>query len=109
MDSFLNDLQSVQLPFALIPLIKFVSNEKVMKEFAIGRFQFWIATAFGTALFLMNFYIIFADAQFSNWQTWAGVIIGCVIYVGLILIVIIEPVYPLREMTKEEMDDHEYK
>lgn len=38
MDTILNILQSVQLPFALVPLIKFVSNKKIMGIFAISRF-----------------------------------------------------------------------
>jgi NRAMP (natural resistance-associated macrophage protein)-like metal ion transporter len=38
MDTILNILQSVQLPFALVPLIKFVSNKKIMGMFAISRF-----------------------------------------------------------------------
>lgn len=38
MDTALNILQSIQLPFALVPLIKFVSNEKIMGIFAISKF-----------------------------------------------------------------------
>ena len=38
LDTALNILQSIQLPFALVPLIKFVSNEKIMGIFAISKF-----------------------------------------------------------------------
>ena len=37
MDSALNILQSVQLPFALVPLIKFVADTKIMGPFALPR------------------------------------------------------------------------
>ena len=36
LDTWLNILQSVQLPFALVPLIKFAADKNIMKEFAIG-------------------------------------------------------------------------
>ena len=37
MDIYLNILQSVQLPFALIPLIKFVGSPKIMGSFALPK------------------------------------------------------------------------
>lgn len=37
MDMYLNILQSVQLPFALIPLIKFVGSPKIMGSFALPK------------------------------------------------------------------------
>lgn len=58
MDTFLNILQSVQLPFALVPLIKFVSNKKIMGIFAISRFQTILATILGLSLFSMNFVVM---------------------------------------------------
>jgi NRAMP (natural resistance-associated macrophage protein)-like metal ion transporter len=33
LDGYINILQAIQLPFALIPLLKFTSSEKVMKDF----------------------------------------------------------------------------
>lgn len=59
MDTYLNILQSVQLPFALIPLIKFAGNKKVMGEFAISKNLVTFASTFGVLLFLMNFAIMF--------------------------------------------------
>ena len=77
MDTYLNILQSVQLPFALIPLIKktnlikFAGNKKVMGkavkgEFAISKNLVTFAKEFcvnlwffGVLLFLMNFAIMF--------------------------------------------------
>ena len=35
LDNVLNVLQAVLLPFALIPLLKFVGSEEIMGEFAI--------------------------------------------------------------------------
>ena len=59
MDNFLNILQSVQLPFALVPLIKFVGNKKVMATFALPRSQIIFASIFGVFLFTLNFFVVF--------------------------------------------------
>ena len=43
MDEYLNILQTLQLPFALVPLIKFVGNKKIMGDFAIPKWQIGVA------------------------------------------------------------------
>lgn len=44
MNNWLNVLQSVQLPFALLPVLHFTSSERIMKEFKNGRWVFVIYT-----------------------------------------------------------------
>ncbi|KAG2542631.1 metal transporter Nramp2-like [Panicum virgatum] len=54
----LNVLQSIQIPFALIPLITLVSKEQVMGSFVVGpitKVISWIVTVF---LMLINGYLI---------------------------------------------------
>ena len=108
MDSYLNILQSIQLPFALVPLLKFVGSEKIMGQFAVSKGQIWFASTFGTFLFLMNFVIIFLDATFDQWWKWALVVLFTVVYIAFIMIAILEPIKPLRKQTKAEMEDHEF-
>ena len=60
LDTYLNVLQSIQLPFALVPLLKFVSSPKIMgTDFAIPKVYLIFASIFGLLLFLMNFIIMF--------------------------------------------------
>ena len=54
LNNWLNILQSVQLPFALVPLVKFAHDQNVIREFAIGKTQYYVATGFGIALFISN-------------------------------------------------------
>lgn len=61
LDSGLNILQSVQLPFALIPLIKLVSSPKIMGMFAISKWNFYFSSGFGFFLFCLNFRVVFID------------------------------------------------
>ena len=42
------------LPFALIPLLKFIGDEKVMGDFALPAYSHWFAIIFGFALYLFN-------------------------------------------------------
>ena len=85
-DTYLNILQSVQLPFALIPLIKFTSSEKIMGEFAIHKGVTIFAAIMGVILFVMNWIgIIPGD---SPW--WVYLIISFVAggYLFLMFLVI---------------------
>lgn len=63
MDTYLNVLQSVQLPFALAPLIKFVGSENIMSEFTASRWEIMFATAVGFCLFTMNFVVLSYDLK----------------------------------------------
>jgi len=54
-DNWLNILQSIQLPFALIPLIKFTSNKMIMgNEFKNSKFMTWFAIVMAIFLFVLN-------------------------------------------------------
>jgi Mn2+/Fe2+ NRAMP family transporter len=64
LDDWLNNLQAIMLPFALIPLLKFVYTDKVMgKDFNINGWSFWVAVLFGVVLFVMNFVTVFQTMQ----------------------------------------------
>jgi Mn2+/Fe2+ NRAMP family transporter len=110
MDTILNILQSVQLPFALIPLIKFVGDEKVMKDFALPKWQVYFAWAFGIFLFVLNFYVVFSnsDTIFHNVWLFISIVVGAAVYLTFIVLAIKAPVYPLKKLTEEELKDHDY-
>jgi len=95
LDVGLNILQSVQLPFAIVPLIKFVGNEKIMGQFVMPKRQIIFATCFGFFLFSMNFVILFSEfgeTLHENPLLLLGVIAASLIYLGFILVAIREPV-----------------
>ena len=57
----------------------------------------------------MNFVIIFMEAQFTDWRPVAVVVLISIIYIAFIVQSIMEPLTPLKKMTKEELEDHEYE
>lgn len=109
LDNWLNILQSVQLPFALVPTIKFVSSRDIMGDFSLSLPWTIFASVFGFALFIMNFVIIFLENTFTaTWQYFI-VIIFAVVYCCLILNAILEKTSPLAPITEKDMEDHEYE
>src|SRR5437588_2890366 len=53
-DKILNILQSIQLPFALIPLLKFTSSELIMGRFKTPKIGVVIAIALASFLVALN-------------------------------------------------------
>ena len=105
-DYYLNILQSILLPFALIPLIKFVGSEKIMGEFALGRHHQLFASIFGVILIILNFVQIFLD---SDLGTKEFIIIGFIalLYIYFIIHIIKQPVSKIT--IDEDKSDSDYK
>ncbi|CAG2185832.1 DMT1 [Mytilus edulis] len=82
MNNWLNVLQSVQLPFALLPVLHFTSSETIMREFKNGRVM--KITVWGLAILVMgiNFYLVIISVGSGN-QWWIYVIAVIVIFVYL--------------------------
>mmetsp|Transcript_2305 Transcript_2305/g.3946 ORF Transcript_2305/g.3946 Transcript_2305/m.3946 type:complete len:290 (-) Transcript_2305:169-1038(-) len=106
-DSYLNVLQSVQLPFALVPLVKFASSPLIMNQFQISSRQTIFASGFGSLLFLLNFFIIFSESELSGFQTLLVVLVS-LLYISFIVVVIMEPIKPLKPISLKELEDHEF-
>lgn len=109
MDNALNILQSIQLPFALVPLIKFASSEKVMGVFAVSTCSTWFATILGVMLFLFNFVVVFMSIEEIVWWQIVAILLFGLVYLALIAMAIKEPSKNLKPMTEEELNDHEYE
>lgn len=84
LNTWLNVLQSVQLPFALLPVLHFTNSERIMGEFKNGRISkcvVWlmVVLVIGINLFLVYVYI-------STLKIYFIAIIGIVIFVYLIFV-----------------------
>ena len=54
LEIWLNLLQSIQIPLALVPLLKFAGSETIMKEFKASRCQLAFAWVAGFLLWTLN-------------------------------------------------------
>jgi manganese transport protein len=95
-------LLSMQLAFAVIPLIHFVSDRKSMGTFAIGsatRVGAWLVAAI---IVTLNLKLVHDTA--SGWRTGAGTMAQSLLWLaelGLIVLLIIAIVHPLRKQIQE--------
>jgi len=58
LNEWLNILQSVQLPFALLPVLHFTSSKRLMGEFANGGTAKFAAWVLAMAVVIINFYLV---------------------------------------------------
>ena len=90
-DEWLNVQQSIQLPMALLPLLFFNSNKRIMGKFVLTlKYQiFYFFISF--IIILVNFYLIFdaADSlKTQAWYKWFIFAIIMIIYIGFNLYLI---------------------
>ncbi|GLE05318.1 hypothetical protein PINS_up014331 [Pythium insidiosum] len=58
MDEFLNVLQSIQLPFALLPVLIFTSSPRIMGDFANGTRAILVGWLLGFLVCAINLYLV---------------------------------------------------
>lgn len=99
---------SLQLSFAVIPLIHFVSEKKKMGRFAIGPLGKVMAWTCAAIIAVLNGQLIWQ--QIGVWEqshgtaTWIyALVLPVVIFIGLLLIYVF-----LRPMLYKHKDDHVY-
>ncbi|XP_062566389.1 metal transporter nramp1 homolog [Saccostrea cucullata] len=81
MNNWLNVLQSVQLPFALLPVLHFTSSERIMKEFKNGKAMKAIVWLLAVLVMGINFFlvIVFVGSD-QAWYTYLVTSVILIIY-----------------------------
>ena len=93
---------SLQLGFAIIPLIHFTSDKKTMGIFVIKPIIIFLACLVTAVLVYLNLHMV-TDQAISFFKTsdsifWKAVIvIGCILYIVLLLIAILYPILHKRQ------------
>jgi natural resistance-associated macrophage protein 2 len=95
-DGYLNILQAVQLPFALIPLLKFSASIRVMSQFKNSMLINIFCIVLSVVLIALNLYGLIPRTK-SGWVI-ALVVIFALVYFAIIVIVIICPVRELAPL-----------
>ncbi|XP_071489899.1 natural resistance-associated macrophage protein 1-like [Diadema antillarum] len=81
LNNVINVIQSIQLPFALLPVLYFTSQERLMGEFQNSRFTKVIVWALAILVMGVNFYLVFAEISNSPWWTYLLIAVLGVLYV----------------------------
>lgn len=106
-NEWLNVLQSVQLPFAVLPLLHFSMKESIMGSFALK--SRWILAGLWTiaiAIIGTNFFLVGSHIAPLEpaWYTWLGVSILCLGYLVLCFKCIEEDVMGLLNLYSKKVE-----
>lgn len=98
---------SLQLGFAVIPLIHFVSDKSKMGKFAINPVTKVLAWLIAMVLIYLNFKMLISESEpiFEGHSFWAKfwITLGGFIFSGLLVYITIEPVLSKRKIKKSIM------
>ncbi|TGZ49113.1 hypothetical protein CRM22_010933 [Opisthorchis felineus] len=81
MNDFLNVLMSIQLPFAIIPLLTFTSSKSIMNEFSNSTFTLIVANILSIVVVATNLFLASVVVQARLPKFWA-------VYLGIALLVL---------------------
>ncbi|EGZ07926.1 hypothetical protein PHYSODRAFT_306066 [Phytophthora sojae] len=86
MDEMLNVLQSIQLPFALLPILIFTSSPGIMGDFVNSKATVVGGWLLGGLVCIINLYLVFTNLEgLSLGSTGLGMLLGaCCLYFGFL-------------------------
>ncbi|XP_033099615.1 metal transporter nramp1 homolog [Anneissia japonica] len=84
LDSALNVLQSIQLPFALLPILHFTSSERIMGSFKNSIFVQILVWFLAVVIMVINFYLSFSVLSNQPWWVYFIVTIISIVYVSFV-------------------------
>jgi NRAMP (natural resistance-associated macrophage protein)-like metal ion transporter len=87
MNDLLNVLMSLQLPFALLPILTFTSSSYIMSDFSNGLVMKIITGALATAVIAINMYFVEVYIQDlpEHWAIYLGIAIAVCAYMVFVL------------------------
>lgn len=94
---------SMQLAFAIIPLIHFVSNKKKMGEFALGLKMKIAAWSIAALVVILNFKLVYDETAewILNSDKWWVILLIVLAVAGFIALLLVTVIYPLTDRGKE--------
>lgn len=96
----LNVLQSVVLPFALIPILHFASDPDFMGNFALKKRLQGVCWILAVLVVIVNFYLVFSLLIGAAWWIWVLAVIFTIVYGVLISFLICERIKLYRRCRK---------
>nr|KAG5699069.1 hypothetical protein BaRGS_017752 [Batillaria attramentaria] len=91
MNDLLNVLMSLQLPFALIPILTFTSSTEIMAEFANGRGMKAVAGFLTILIIAINIYfvVVYLQEVPKLWYLYLIIIVIVVLYLAFVIYLMI--------------------
>lgn len=95
------------LPFAVVPLLKFAGSERIMGPFVLPRWQIILSAIVSVMMFSMNFVMMFLQNTISSRLAIGSVVLFLVLYFSFVLILIAEPIRPLKPLGVSDRAEHD--
>lgn len=100
---------SMQLAFAIIPLIHFVSDKKKMGVFVLSKKTIVLSWIIAAIIAILNFKLVFDEAILWNnssnhWLVTVFILLFCI---GLVILLFMTIVYPYIKKSKHSVELHE--
>jgi natural resistance-associated macrophage protein len=104
---YLNILQAIQLPFALIPLLRLHREERIMRQNTMSRGVFISLSCVGACIVCANYYLVFSlGINFTFWQVLAVLLVALLYFYFMMTLCNEELVIPHLE-PPTEISDHQ--
>ena len=89
---------SIQLAFAIIPLLFSVNNRRMMKSFVIKPWLKWVTILITVVLLFLNMKMVFGKGwtflkESHHWLGKLGVMMGLVFFVVLLVVTVLYPMF----------------
>jgi natural resistance-associated macrophage protein len=99
LNQWLNVVQSIQLPFALVPVLKFTNSELVMGSFKNGKYLSRITWTLALLILAINVYLVFSTEALNTEAMrtpggWVAKIFFVCLYLSFVSYIVIKPVLP---------------
>ncbi|XP_046553188.1 metal transporter Nramp4-like [Haliotis rubra] len=86
LNSWLNVLQSVQLPFALLPILHFTSSTRIMRSFKNGRVLQMVVWILALLVMGINLYLIYLFVGTGqDWYIYIVIALAILVYLTYVL------------------------
>ena len=91
MNDLLNVVQSLQLPFALLPILHFTNSYVVMKTFRNGTIMKVVIWLLAISVIAINFYFVYSFISSTNyWWVYTMVVLILVPYLSLVTYLVLK-------------------
>nr|KAG5689044.1 hypothetical protein BaRGS_006440 [Batillaria attramentaria] len=97
MNDLLNVLMSLQLPFALLPILTFTSASPIMSDFANGRITKLVAGLLSISVIIINLYfvVVYIQQLPSHWWIYLLIAVLVVAYLAFVAYLALHCMYAM--------------
>ena len=79
-----NVVQSVLIPFAILPLLHFTSSKRLMGHFVNSRKQMAVGWSFAVLVIGINIFLVASTVTDSSPGVWVGFVLGVILYLAMV-------------------------